>query len=219
MKKNLKITLFIYTIIFFILWTTFETFLKDKIDIIINNEYLSQFIKSGIIKNLVWTIPALILIKHYDDKMYIKLKEMFTTKINFKKILPIFLICTIYVFLGSILYNGSIKISPEFKISDLIWILFVGLTEELVFRGWLLNATFNEKKKYFCVFMNAILFVLIHFPRFINEGILIENILNLGFLQIIILSSIFSYLFLKNKNILVPIFLHMYYDLLVSMFI
>lgn len=67
--------------------------------------------------------------------------------------------------------------------------------------------------------INAVMFLLIHFPSWIHKGILIENFANLGFLSIIILGVIFSQTFIKSKSILVPISLHMYWDLLMFLFI
>ncbi|MDE6761083.1 MAG: CPBP family intramembrane metalloprotease [Lachnospiraceae bacterium] len=40
----------------------------------------------------------------------------------------------------------------------------------------------------------------------------------MGFLSIIILSIIFSWTFIKSKNIWISILLHMYWDLLMFMF-
>lgn len=219
MKKELKTTVWIYYAVFYAIWAIFEIFIKNKLDTFISNEYVLQFVKSGVIKNLVWTLPAFLLIKHFNDDMHINLGDMFKSKVNLKRVLVVFFICTLYIFLTNYMQNGTIKISPNFKTTDIIITLFVGLTEEMVFRGWLLNATFKKDKKYFYVFINSILFLLIHFPCWYSEGMLLNNILSFGFVSIMILSSIFSYLFLKERNILVPILLHAYYDLLCFMFI
>lgn len=53
-----------YIIIFYAVWTGFELILKDFLDSNITNVNLCQFVKSGIIKNLVWTLPAIILVKY-----------------------------------------------------------------------------------------------------------------------------------------------------------
>ncbi len=96
----------------------------------------------------------------------------------------------------------------------MIIVLFVGITEEMVFRGWLLNATVSEKKKWMPVIINSLMFLFIHFPKWIHEGCFVENFQNMGFLSIIILSIIFSWTFIKSKNIWISILLHMYWDLL-----
>ena len=210
--------LILYGIAFYGIWTLWEFWGKAFIGNAIENETIAQFVKSGVIKNLVWTLPAVLLVKYFQDDVYVGLKELLTIKIRWLKYLPIFLLMTIYLLGGMILQNGKIAISETFRFSDLIIVLFVGITEEMVFRGWLLNATVGEKKKWLSVGINAILFLLIHFPVWIYEGQFIGNFQNLGFLSIVLLSVLFSWTFLKSKSIWVPIFLHMYWDLLMFLF-
>ncbi|MCH5296339.1 MAG: CPBP family intramembrane metalloprotease [Ruminococcus sp.] len=210
--------LIIYAIIFYGLWTLWEFFGKACISNSIENEYIAQFIKSGVIKNLVWTLPAVLLINYFKNDVYIGLKEMFSNKVSILKYLPIFLIFTAYLLVGAILQKGKISISETFSFSSVIIVIFVGITEEMVFRGWLLNATVSEKKKWFPIIINSIMFLLIHFPIWIHEGHFVENFQSFGFLSVIILSIIFSWTFIKSKNIWIPIFLHMYWDLLMFIF-
>lgn len=68
------------------------------------------------------------------------------------------------------------------------------------------------------ILTNAVMFLVIHFPIWIQEGVFISNFTSFGFLCILILSIVFSCTFLKSKNILVPVALHMYWDFLVFMF-
>lgn len=219
MRKKKKIVLTIYTIIFYAIWATFELVVKDILNNSIKNEVLCQLLKSGIIKNLVWTFPAILLIQNFKSDVYITLREMFSTKVNWLKYLPIFAVFTVYVLAGSILNNGTMKIVSDFGIDEIIIVLFVGLTEEMVYRGWLLNATIREEKKWLYIIINAIMFLAIHFPVWIHTGVFFSAFTSLQFLEVIALSVIFSYTFIKSRNILVPITLHMYYDLLVFMFI
>lgn len=218
-KSGKKYTaLIIYTIIFYGVWTVWEFNLKPWTDTIIKNEYAAQFIKSGIIKNLVWTFPAILIIKYFENDLYVGLREMFTAKIKWFKYLPIFLCFTVYLLAGAFIVNGKIEFSSSFSYSSLITVLFVGITEETVFRGWLLNGTVGEKSKWLPVTVNALMFLAIHFPNWIYSGIFIDNFKNMSFLCVIVLSFIFSYTFIKSKNILVPMFLHMYWDLLMFLF-
>lgn len=207
-----------YIILFYSIWTVWEFWVKHIISNTIANEYLSQLIKSGVIKNLVWTLPAILLINHFKSDIYVKLKDMFIIKVQLLKYIPIFFLFTVYLLVGAILGKGKISISETFRFSDLIIVLFVGITEEMVFRGWLLNATVREKKKWIPVIINSLMFLLIHFPSWIGEGNFVENFQNLSFLGVIILGIIFSWTFIKSKNILIPILLHMYWDLLIFLF-
>lgn len=210
--------LIVYVIVFYGIWTMWECWGKCFIDNTIENEYMSQLIKSGAIKNLVWTLPAILLVNHFKADLSVGLKDMFKVKSQLLKYLPIFLVFSVYLLVGVIWEKGKISISETFRFSDLIIVLFVGITEEMVFRGWLLNAMVGKKKEWVAVIINAFMFLFIHFPKWIHEGCFVENFLNLGFLGIIILSIIFSETFIKSKNIWLPILLHMYWDLLMFMF-
>ena len=211
--------LIIYVIIFYSIWTVWEFWIRTFISNTFGNEYISQLIKSGIIKNLVWTFPAILLVWHFKSDVYITLKEMFSTKVNWLKYLPIFIFFTIYILAGAILKNGGVEIVRDFGIDKIIIVLFVGLTEEMVFRGWLLNATIREHRKWFYIIINAVMFLAIHFPIWIYSGNFISYFTSLQFIEVMALSVIFSITFIKSRSILVPITLHMYFDLLVFMFI
>ena len=211
--------LIIYVIVFYSVWTVWEFWIRTFISNTFGNEYISQLIKSGIIKNLVWTFPAILLVQHFKSDVYITLKEMFSTKVNWLKYLPIFIFFTVYILAGAILHNGEVEIVRDFGIDKIIIVLFVGLTEEMVFRGWLLNATIRENRKWFYIIINAVMFLAIHLPIWIYSGNFIRYFTSLQFIEVMALSVIFSTTFIKSRSILVPITLHMYFDLLVFMFI
>ena len=85
MKNEVTISkrfVIIYILIFFTAWTVNELFIFENLDRIVNNGILAQFIKEAIIKNLIWTLPAIILIVRYKNEVKIKLKYMFYIKIN-----------------------------------------------------------------------------------------------------------------------------------------
>lgn len=210
--------LILYGVAFYGIWILWEFCGKAWVGNAIENEFIAQFVKSGVIKNLIWTLPAILLVKHFQSNVYVGLKEMFSVKARWLKYLPIFLLMTIYLLGGVLLQKGELAISETFEASDLIIVLFVGITEEMVFRGWLLNATVGEKKKWLPVGINAILFLFIHFPVWIYEGKFIENFQTFGFLSIVLLSVLFSWTFLKSKRIWIPVLLHMYWDLLIFLF-
>ncbi len=211
-KKNV---LLLYTVIFYGLWTFFELVGKDLLDRLIAEEWLLQLIRSGVIKNLVWTFPALLLTAYFQTEVTVSLREMFTIRVHWLKFLPIFIFFTVYALAGSILLNGTLKVSSDFGVEKLIIVLFVGITEEMVFRGWLLNATLDSRHAWRAIVINACMFLVIHFPNWIHQGIFLASFADLSFLCILVLSVIFSWTFIKSRSLLVPIFLHMYWDLLV----
>ena len=216
--KQKTITLIIYAVIFYAVWTAFEFLCKPFINDHIDNEVISQILKSAVIKNLVWTVPAILLVRHFASEVHIGLKEMFRPKTDWLGALPIFAAFTVFILANSYMVRGTIAISDKFDPVSFIWLLFVGLTEEMVFRGWLLNATYREDKKWLVIGINAVMFMMIHFPRWIHEGLFVSIFTSFGFIIILTLSFVFSLTFLKNRNILIPIALHMYWDVLSELF-
>ncbi len=215
MKK--KGWIIVYFVIFYFVWTIGHFFIEEYIDCLFSNQVVNQIIKSGIIKNLIWTLPAILLVKRYKNQMFISLEEMFTNKVNLIKYIPFFLGFTAYI-LGSAIIYGDIKEFHMPEASALIIVIFVGITEETVFRGLILNATITDTQKWEPILLNSILFLAIHFPRWLMEGQFFSSILSFGSISVVILSVIFSWTFIKSKSIIVPITLHMYWDLLMFMF-
>ncbi len=218
-KTSLLPTLIIYTIIFYAVWAVFELIVKESLNSAINNKAVSGFIRDGIIKNLVWTVPAALLVRHFSSELYVGLKEMFSARGSWLKYLPIFAAFTIYILVPAFIRTGGLKINSDFGVPQIIMILFVGLTEEMVFRGWLLNAFVGKERKQLpMLILSSVMFMLIHIPIWITQGILVSVFTSLGFIMIIVLGMIFGSVFLKSRNILIPIALHMYWDLLVELF-
>ena len=208
-KKKKYIAIIIYGLCFYAIWTVFELCLKTNID--------SQLIKTGVIKTAVWVIPAAFLIHKFRDSVRIDLKDMFMTKVKWPRYLWVYALLIIWGLCGGLVQAGGLFFSVD---SDaLIIVLFAGITEEMVFRGWLLNATAGELPGWLAVLVNAAMFLLIHFPRFIQEGILISSFTSFNFVGLLVLSVIFGAAFLKSKNIFVPVTMHMVYDFVLIAFL
>ena len=73
---------------------------KDALNETIENTVLCQIVKTALIKNPVWTLPAILLISRNKESVWISLKEMFTTKVQWIKFLPVFGIFTVYTIGG-----------------------------------------------------------------------------------------------------------------------
>ncbi|SHM13412.1 CPBP family intramembrane glutamic endopeptidase [Ruminococcus flavefaciens] len=212
--------LIIYIIAFYTIWALYEFFGKPVINDLIPGIVSSEIVKEVVIKNLVWILPAALLVHHYKDDVYIGLKEMFTTKVKWLHYLPVFLLFVLYPLVSAYHMKGSLSLSSDFGAEQVIDFSFVGITEEMVFRGWLLNAMVgkNKKNQWKAILLNSLMFVAIHIPTWTMQGILGDAFLHFGFVYIIILSIIFSITFLKSRNILIPVALHMIWDFLLDMF-
>ena len=133
------------------------------------------------------------------------------------------LILTVCLVLGSFLRDHGLSVSSDFIPADLIWISLVGLMEETVFRGWLLNLLLEpedlegEKLPWKPVAFTSVLFLLIHFPLWYRTGALVTNLAGGAFVSILFLSVLFSWTFLRTRSLAVPIILHSAWDLLVTL--
>ena len=129
------------------------------------------------------------------------------------------IIIVLYPLVSAYLRKGSLSLRSDFGAKEIIAFSFVGITEEMVFRGWLLNAIVGREKKnqWKAILLNSLLFVAINIPTWIIHGEFAGAFLHFRFVTIIILSAIFSITFLKSRNILVPVALHMIWDFLLSM--
>ena len=214
-KQNLTpVKIGIYLIIFFAVWSVRELVVQPVFLDPLGN--ITMEVIGEVIKLLVWTLPAVLLIRHYRGDMWLGLKEMFTNKPVWFK--DAFILLLIFApLLRAAIFSGF-AIRPDFDPVRMIGsVLFVGITEELVFRGFLLNTFLKRMKIPFAIALDAVLFLLIHYPIWIYRGFLPTDFIQAS-IGVMALSVLFAYSFIKTKNILIPITLHMLWNLQVGLF-
>ena len=217
-KKSSKMLAFlIYAVFLYGFWTCKELLIEPAVTEILPEGALHEIL-FGLLKLAVWTVPALLLARRYSDEMQVGFREMFTSKPPLKIVLISFLVYTLVSFPLLKLFKGTLALNPDFHIGTHLWLLIVGITEEAVFRGWMLNATAKKTNDAAALGLNALMFLAIHFPKWIDEGIFVQAFTGFGFLSIIAFSVVTGYIFLKTKNLLLPVLLHMWYDLMLSIF-
>lgn len=208
--KKFNTIYILYCLGLFVVWGVMEITIMPYIEFY----KFSEIIKEVFIKILVWFIPAVILQRYFNKFMFVKKDSIFSFKVRWTEFIIILFIFTLFHIVSSLVQNGGISINHSFRMSDIIIACSVGISEEMVFRGWLLNSVLNDKNKYTAVIINSLLFLSIHFPVWIRGGVFITYITSGAFLQIMVLSIIFSLTFIRNKNIIIPVILHAYWDLL-----
>lgn len=210
---NLKAAVPASYIILYIFWTAVELLLYPSM----GEGIAPVIITDMLLKNLFWTLPAFLLIGAFDDRMYLKRRELFTNPVNPLAVAGILAAMAAVLLANNMVTHHRFGVTLHFDLTEQLAFVFVGVTEELMFRGWLLNATYSEKHPYLSVGVNALLFLVIHFPYWIRTGVFASAFMGGGFLTILVLSLFFSWNMLHFKNIWVPIILHMVYDILVTM--
>ena len=91
---------------------------------------------------IIWASLAFVSMNYYNHELPISISEMFNfRKINFKFVIIVLSIVILMDLSYSIVIYKNISIPADFNfIKSTINFFFVGLTEELIFRGWAMNA-------------------------------------------------------------------------------
>ncbi|MDE6658249.1 MAG: CPBP family intramembrane metalloprotease, partial [Oscillospiraceae bacterium] len=214
--NNFQKIYIIFLVLFYTVWTIAELVIRPSFSqIITDGSIIFQIVFDWILKNLCWTVPALILMKKFDEKLYINSKKLFTNPVNTKEVALVFLAEIAFCVLNSVISHKGFYFRAE-GLQECISFIFVGVTEEFVFRAWLLNSSMTEKNKNSAIALNAVLFLCIHFPIWIFYGNFIAYMTSFSFIMIILLSIFFSWTMLYFKNIWVTVGVHMLWDILVT---
>lgn len=218
MKQNTKMRLIavIYYLLLYVLWAILECAIVPNLELQTLPVSIDMIKEIGC-KTLFWFFPSLFLILRHSDSLFLPKSEFLGDAKKAVTYIPgcfFILLFTAWFLIPNYYQNGRILFSSSFHAEDALVALFAGITEELFFRGLLLNAALKDRKPWIVFLGNAVMFLLIHFPIWLREGVFVTYMTSLAFLQLIVLSLIFSWTFVKSRSIIVPIFLHAYWDLL-----
>lgn len=218
-KRKLLPVLIVYAAVFYAVWAAWAMLIRPAVKEAMGGTLLFEMLGSCV-KVLVWTVPALLLVKRFEPAMTVGLRQMFTQKVPLKWILLWTLVFAVLSGGGLMrgILHGTLHINPAFSLAADQFLIFVGITEEAVFRGWLLNATAKDEKDWKPIALNAVMFLCIHFPGWIHKGMFVSAFTGFGFVGVMLFSVLASYCFLKHKNLLLPVFLHMLYDFMIDFF-
>lgn len=200
-----------YLAVFFLAWTLREFFVRREVVQLLGA--WPAALLGVVAKVLIWTVPAFWLERHYRAEMAVP--ALFGASIRWGRLLLWATGLVAYNLLASLLSNGAIRVHPQFQPVDLIGtVLFVGITEEMVFRGFLLNALLRRMDEKWALGISSMLFVCIHFPIWYTSGLFATPVMLLrSCLTIFVLGVFFGYSFCREKNLAVPVFLHMVWNL------
>lgn len=200
-----------YLAVFFLVWTLREFLVRREVAQVLGA--WPAALLGVVAKLLIWTLPAFLLERQY--RAEIEIPSLFGHPVRWGSVLLWAAALVSYNLLASLLSSGGIRVHPQFQPVDLIGtVLFVGITEEMVFRGFLLNALLRRMDEKWALGISAALFVCIHFPIWYTSGLFATPVLLLrSCLTIFVLGVFFGYSFCREKNLAVPIFLHMVWNL------
>ncbi|WP_430354614.1 CPBP family intramembrane glutamic endopeptidase [Viridibacillus arvi] len=176
-------------------------------------------ITSAVIKVVIWIIPVLLLVKVMEKEVplsYLGLRNNFRNGLKWTGWASLVFISYFVILNFTILDNNV-----DFRIGFNEWlntILLVGITEEIVFRGFLLRKLMDSYKFWIANTITSLLFISIHFPIWFYKGLFEFPYILTTSLTVFILSIIFGYVYKKSGSLWSVIVIHSLYNLLVSLF-
>lgn len=161
----------------------------------------------------VWAVPIIVLLRLYANDVPTTWKQLFTNRPHLKPLIIAVVIIVIYNF-GAMLFNhGGLWVNPNFRfLKHFPTFIMVAFVEELVYRGWGLNAlsSFLSEKKANVV--STIFFVLLHLPAYIIKLFLVGTFPIAAIATqctfALVLGLLFGYLYRKGKSLWSPMLVH-----------
>ena len=214
--KKTRITTLIFYLILYTIWALLECGFVPLLETHLTQIPI-EIIMEIVLKTLLWFIPAFIILRKHGDSMYLSKSEITGSAGKIFTFIPMYifiLLFSAFLLISNYSQNGKIVISPSFHPAYFLIVIFIAVTEEMVFRGTLLNTALKKQNQWIAFSGNALMFLMIHFPIWLREGVFTTYITSFAFLQLIALSFIFSWTFAKSRSIIVPVILHAYWDLM-----
>ena len=201
-QKTIKL-LSIYIPLFYLTWATYAIFIFS---------HLKDIIYVGILVKLcLWTLPVCLII-HFVNKENI-LSNLKLGKANPKIVFPYLLLFGGIILIWNVsaslfLYKKTFSFDRGYY-SWIGAVVLIGFTEEIVFRGFILQNIKKLAKYNTANILTSILFVLIHFPGWYANG-LFKNPPTVisSMLFIFSFSYLMGYAFKKTNSLWTCIFLH-----------
>ncbi|MEK3660129.1 CPBP family intramembrane glutamic endopeptidase [Paenibacillus sp. FSL F4-0236] len=182
-------------------------------------EPVPRAITSATIKIVVWVIPVILLVIIMEKSKpfsYLQLHHNFRKSLKWTGWVSLALILFYFV-INLIVLNNNI----DFQIGFNGWlntILLVGITEEIVFRGFLLRKLMDSFRFWIANTVTALLFVSIHFPIWFYKGLFEFPYILSSILTVFVLGIIFGFVYKKSNSLWSVIIIHSLYNLLVLLF-
>lgn len=204
-KKELT-RFIVYLVLFYLLWTLKELHLFNLPQ---TNDTLSAIL-SGLIKILIWIIPIWLYIKyflHTSPSEYLKLNQNVGKGIFWgiflSLLLGLYFVVNIYI-INKQTFDFSLSLHHYLNV-----FLLVGITEELVFRGFVLQEINKRISFLGANILSALLFLFIHYPIWIYDGVFFH----LGtHIYVFLVGLIFGFIFKKTRSLWSVIILHSFHN-------
>ena len=196
----------------YLCWGVWDKFLSDHVWIL--SAELTNLFELVIIKNLIWLLPAAVCVKMLRMPLRWPLKELLTKKTDYVQM--VLAACFVVVVVHSfwlVIGKGIALFNPLFC----VWAICAGITEEILFRGIILNAQLKMWKPITAIAANSIMFLFIHYTHLPYSGSIME-IWSLRGLVIAVMGAVFPVVTMKTQSLKMPIFMHTLWNFLVYIY-
>ena len=189
--------------------------LSQYLTLVVHNSMDGLKYSEDTLFEIIWAGFALILLLLYKNKyVFTQERDSFTSTLKYT--IPTTILSVIFL-ISSIIYGIESEVQVSFLsvLNLLIYCFFIGIVEEFLCRGWLLNEfleRFSDSKKniVLSIVFSSLIFGLIHFLNigetqgFIDTLIQVLNATSLGIF--------FALVYYKTKNIWTVVFIHAFWD-------
>lgn len=191
------------------------------------NFQMPDWIDEFIAKPAIFILPVYFFIKNIEKKeflstIYLKPK-LIIRDLLFGVVVGGVFICSAlaanYVKFGRIIFFSRSLAIDNIPLLVLM-ALATGISEEILSRGFILEKLYNESKNIFSAsFFASILFFFLHVPILFGSLKITGNLLLLFMASDVVLSLVLSFLFLTRKSLSLPIFIHAFYNIIITLFV
>jgi hypothetical protein len=197
----------IFIVLFFLVWSLRATvfyFVDRSID-----PAFWLMVYSQLIKVILWVVPVCLYIKFIDKDNIPKALKLGNTRGKWGSILAWLAAFTIVMLAAASFQNGVLPHAPAAGwLVLLLTNIVTPVSEEIMFRGFILNKLMDRTSFWNANLISGLLFVAIHVPYWLYSRGLNGAVVNdLG--AVLALGIIFGYFFKKFDSLIPPILAHM----------
>jgi uncharacterized protein len=210
-QKHTMKTLFVYLLFFYVIWSIKELWLVTYIQLL--DEKISAIL-TAIIKISVWIVPAWLYVKYYLNaspmeyfKLNVNVKKGFVWGVLLSLLLGLYFAVQVYMIEGRT-FNFSLSLNSYLNV-----FLLVGITEELMFRGLILQELNKRWAFWKANLISAFLFLIVHYAIWIDKGIFFDV---WGQVYVFLVGLIFVFVYKKTGSLWSVVILHSFHNLFVS---
>ncbi|GGE58090.1 CPBP family intramembrane glutamic endopeptidase [Priestia taiwanensis] len=208
--SNLKM-LVIYLFLFNSAWMLRELWLVQYIEPL---SEVTATLLSACMKVIVWILPVWLYIKYYlhmNPIKYLKMDNVYKGVrfgLAFSLLLGLYFTFNVYI-VNNQSFNFHLSLSNYIN-----GILLVGITEEIVFRGFVLQELNKRLSFWKANVITSLLFLIIHYGIWLHDGVFFA----IGsHIYIFLVGLFFGFVFKKSGSLWAVVILHSFHNLFVSM--